>query len=110
MWVHSCGAIERVIPSLIDIGLDVLNPIQPEAMDIAKLKSDYGDKLSFWGGIGTQQALPNGTPEEVKAETRRVRDLMSRGGVYILSPAQHSQDDVPPENMLALVEAAKEGR
>ena len=108
VWVHSCGNIEKVIPSLMEMGLDVLNPIQPEAMDLALLKKQYGDRLTFWGGISTQQALPFGTPEEVKQETRRVRDLMSKGGGYILAPAQEIQGDVPAENILALIETAQE--
>ena len=108
VWVHSCGNIEAIIPSLIEIGLDVLNPVQPEAMDLHMLKEKYGDDLAFWGGISTQQTLPYGTPEEVKAETRSVRDLMSRNGGYILSPAQSIQDDVPVENVLALLETARE--
>ncbi|MCK4590762.1 MAG: hypothetical protein KAT86_03335 [Candidatus Latescibacteria bacterium] len=108
VWVHSCGNIEKVIPSLMEMGLDVLNPIQPEAMDLALLKKQYGDRLTFWGGISTQQALPFGTPEEVKQETRRVRNLMSKGGGYILAPAQEIQGDVPAENILALIETAQE--
>ena len=108
VWVHSCGNIEKIIPSLIEMGLDVLNPIQPEAMDLATLKREYGDRLTFWGGISTQQALPFGSPEEVKQETRRVRDLMSKGGGYILAPAQEIQGDVPAQNILALIETAKE--
>jgi uroporphyrinogen decarboxylase len=108
VWVHSCGNVEKVIPSLIEMGLDVLNPVQPEAMDLSRLKREFGAKLSFWGGISTQQALPFGTPEAVKEETRRVRALMSRGGGYILAPAQEIQGDVSAENMLALIEAARE--
>ncbi len=110
VWVHSCGNIEKVIPSLIEMGLDVLNPVQPETMDLAKLKREYGDKLTFWGGISTQQALPFGNPEEVRQETRKVRDLMSQDGGYILAPAQEIQGDVPAENILALIETAKEMR
>ena len=109
VWVHSCGNIERIIPSLVEMKLDVLNPIQPEAMDIAKLKRQYGDKLTFWGGISTQQTLPYGTPDAVRAEARGVRDLMSRNGGYIFSPAQSIQADVPVENFLALLEVAREG-
>jgi uroporphyrinogen decarboxylase len=108
VWVHSCGNIEKIIPSLIEMGLDVLNPVQPEAMDLATLKRNYGDKLTFWGGISTQKVLPFGTPDEVKQEARRVRNLMSVNGGYILGPSQEIQDDVPPENMLALIEAARE--
>ena len=108
VWVHSCGCIEPIIPSLIEMGLDVLNPIQPEAMDIGELKRKYGDKLTFWGGISTQQTLPYGTPEEVKKEARLVRNLMSRNGGYVFSPAQSIQADVPAENILALLEIARE--
>lgn len=107
VWVHSCGCITKAIPTLIEIGLDVLNPVQPECMDLEMLKRDFGDKLAFWGGISTQKALPYGTPDEVKAETIRVRDLMSRDGGYILSPAQELQDDVPVGNILALLDIAK---
>ena len=110
VWVHSCGNVEPLIPSLIQMGLDVLNPVQPEAMDLAHLKRTYGDRLTFWGGISTQDTLPFGTPEEVKREVRRVRALMSRGGGYILAPAQSIQDDVPLENLLALLEVAREER
>lgn len=109
VWVHSCGCIAKAIPSLIEMGLDVLNPIQPECMDLEMLKHEYGDKLAFWGGISTQQALPDGTPDEVRDETRRVRDLMSHNGGYILAPAQELQIDVPIENILALVDVAKNG-
>lgn len=109
VWVHSCGCITKAIPSLIEMGLDVLNPVQPECMDLEMLKREYGDKLAFWGGISTQQALPYGTPDEVRAETRRVRDLMSENGGYILAPAQELQVDVPIENMLALIDVAKNG-
>lgn len=109
VWVHSCGNIQRLIPFLIEMGLDVLNPVQPECMDLELLKREYGEKLTFWGGISTQQALPYGTVDEVKAEARRVRDLMSKDGGYILSPAQQIQDDVPLENILALIDVAKNG-
>ncbi len=110
VWVHSCGNVRKIIPSLIEMGLDVLNPVQPEAMDLAALKADYGERLAFWGGITTQRELPFGTPEDVKRETRRVRDLMARGGGYILAPSQEIQGDVPAANILALIEAAKETR
>ncbi len=110
VWVHSCGKIDKIIPSLVEMGLDVLNPVQPEAMDLAELKSRFGAKLSFWGGISTQQTLPNGTPDEVRQEARRVRDLMSKGGGYIFGPSQSIQGDVPANNIVALIETAKESR
>ena len=110
VWVHSCGCIEKVIPSLIEMGLDVLNPIQPEAMDIASLKQKYGSRLAFWGGLSTQQTLPFGTPDELRVEARRVRDMMSKGGGYIFAPAQSIQNDVSPANIIALLEVARENR
>jgi len=110
VWVHSCGDISVLIPRLIEMGLDVLNPVQPECMDIRRLKADCGDKLAFWGGISTQKTLPFGTPEQVKAEARRVRDLLGKGGGYIFSPSQSIQGDVPVENIKALLEVAREGR
>jgi uroporphyrinogen decarboxylase len=108
VWVHSCGNVERIIPSLVEMGLDVLNPVQPECMDLATLKREHGADLTFWGGISTQQTLPYGTPEEVKQEVRAVRSLMSENGGYILAPAQAIQEDVPAENIVALIEAARE--
>jgi len=108
VWVHSCGCIDVIIPRLVEMGLDVLNPVQPECMDIQDLKNKYGDKLSFWGGISTQDTLPYGTPEEVKKEARRVRDMMSKNGGYILAPSQSIQGDVPVENIIALLEVANE--
>ena len=108
VWLHSCGDIQVLIPSLIEIGVDVLNPVQPECMDIRMLKENYGDRLTFWGAISTQQTLPYGTPDEVRKEARRVRDLMSKNGGYIFSPSQDIQRDVPVENVMALLEVARE--
>lgn len=110
VWVHSCGNVEKIIPSLIEMGADVLNPVQPEAMDIAALKENYGEKITFWGGISTQQTLPYGSPDHVRAEARAVRDLMSPGGGFIYAPAQEIQSDVPAENIVALLEVAREGK
>lgn len=108
VWVHSCGRVDALIPRLVEMGLDVLNPVQPECMDLATLKADFGADLTFWGGIGTQNILPYGTPDEVRAEARATRDLMSDDGGYILSPSQALQGDVPVENIQALLEVARE--
>ena len=108
VWIHSCGNVEQIIPELVEMGMDVLNPVQPECMDIQKLKENYGDKLTFWGGIGTQRILPYGTPDDVKKEARRVREMMSKNGGYIFSPAQDIQRDVPAENIMALLDVARE--
>ena len=107
VWVHSCGNIEAVIPSLVEMGLDVLNPVQPEAMDIRELKNRHGARLAFWGGLSTQQTLPFGTPSAVRQEAQRVIDLLGRGGGYIFSPAQSIQSDVPVENVMALLDVAR---
>lgn len=107
VWVHSCGSIEPIIPDLVAMGLDVLNPIQPECMDIHALKDRFGDKLSFWGGVSTQQTLPYGTPEQVRRETAEVVKHMGRGGGYITAPAQEIQADVPLANIYALIETAQ---
>ena len=107
VWVHSCGDITEIVGDLVDMGLDVLNPVQPECMDIAYLKREFGKDLTFWGGIGTQQVLPFGTPNEVRGEVDRIVELMGRGGGYITSPAQEIQHDVPLENIIALIEQVK---
>ena len=109
VWVHSCGDIRRIMPDLAEMGVDVLNPIQPECMDVAALKENYGDRIAFWGGISTQQTLPYGSAEEVRAETRRIMNLLSRSGGYITAPSQEIQADVPYENLCALIETAQEG-
>lgn len=108
VWVHSCGDVQELIPRLVEMGVNVLNPVQPECMDIQMLKQRYGHKLTFWGGISTQRLLPFGTPDEVKAESRRVKKLMSAGGGYLLSPSQELQVDVPLDNLKALLEVARE--
>jgi len=107
VWIHSCGNIEQIIPDLIDMGVDVLNPLQPEVMDIYSIKRKYGDQLTFWGGISTQRTLPYGTPDEVKQEVREVITAMSKGGGYITAPAQEIQSDVSFENILALIDEAR---
>jgi len=105
-FLHSCGNVSEVVPDLIEVELDVLHPVQPEAMDIASLKSDYGDRLAFYGGISTQQTLPRGTPEEVEKEVRQTVQFMAKGGGYILAPGITLQHDIPLENILAFIKAA----
>ena len=105
--LHSCGCIEEIIPDLIEIGLDILHPIQPETMDIFALKREYGAHITFCGGISTQRLLPRGTPEEVRAEVLATKRRMAAGGGYILAPAITIQRDAPLENLLALIEVAQ---
>jgi uroporphyrinogen decarboxylase len=105
---HSCGNIVPIIGDMIDIGLDILHPIQPEAMDILYLKREFGAFLTFCGGIRTQDLLVHGTPGEVRAEVMKLKELMGNRGGYILEPGITIQADVPPENIVAMIDAAME--
>jgi len=106
VWVHSCGDIRKIFPDLAEMGVDALNPIQPECMDIYELKEKYGEKIAFWGGISTQQTLPYGTPEDVAEETKKVTKALAKNGGYIIAPSQEIQADVPFENLCALIDTA----
>ena len=107
---HTCGSVYGLIPSLIECGVDILNPIQPGTymMEPERLKAAYGDRIAFWGGIDTQRLLPYGTPGEVKGEVKRILSVMDHNGGYILSPAHTIQYDVPAENVIAIYEGANE--
>ena len=104
---HSCGSIYTLIPSLIEAGVQILNPIQPRAfaMEPERLKAEFGDRLTFYGGVDTQEILPNGAPQDVAREVRRLIGILGQKGGYILSPAHVFQEDVPLENILALYRA-----
>jgi uroporphyrinogen decarboxylase len=106
---HSCGSILPFIDELIEIGLDVLNPIQVTAhgMDPAVLKQSYGARLAFCGGIDQRHLLPKGAPQEVEAEAKRRIREMGQGGGYVVAPTHDIQSDTPVENVLALFEAVK---
>lgn len=104
LMYHCCGRIDPLIERLIDIGVDVLDPLQPLALaeDFAELKGRYGRRLTFHGGIDIQQLLPRGTRQQVKEEVERIKSILGRDGGYILAPAHHIQPDTPIENILAL--------
>jgi uroporphyrinogen decarboxylase len=106
---HTCGSVYSLIPHLIDAGVDILNPIQPGARDMEpeRLKEAFGGMLTFYGGIDTQHVLPQGSPENVRAEVCRVLDSMAVNGGFVLAPAHNIQPDVPAENIIALYEAGK---
>ena len=108
---HSCGSVADIMPDIIEIGLDVLESVQPEAagMNPYELKRQWGDKLTFFGGLGSQSTIPFGTPEEIRAEVRRLRAEMGRDGGYILAPAKSLQPGTPTENAVAVFEAFTEG-
>ncbi|MCL1793214.1 MAG: methyltransferase [Oscillospiraceae bacterium] len=101
---HTCGSVFTLIPALIDCGVDILNPIQPNAfeMEAERLKAEYGKQISFWGGIDTQELLVNGTPEQVGDEVDRILSVFGKSGGYILSPAHCIQADVPAKNVVAI--------
>ena len=105
---HSCGSVYEFIPSFINAGVDILNPVQPGTykMEPERLKKDFGNQISFWGAIDTQDLLPNGSVQQVKAEVKRIVSIMAQGGGYILAPAHCIQPDVPPQNIAAIYEAA----
>ncbi len=107
---HSCGSIIPIIEDFAEIGLDILNPIQPQAegMDPDYLKDNYGKELSFFGGIDIQNLMPFGTPEEIKADVKRRMKILGKGGGYIVAPAHNLQDDTPVENIMAFYEAVFE--
>jgi uroporphyrinogen decarboxylase len=106
---HSCGSIRPFIPELIELGLDVLNPIQTTArdMDPGQIKAEYGDRLAFCGGIDQRQVMPQGSTDDVRAEARRRIRELGAGGGYVLAPTHDLQSDTPVENVLALFEAAR---
>lgn len=107
---HTCGSVFFLIPSLIDCGIDMLNPIQPGTymMEPERLKEAYGKKLSFWGGIDTQHLMVEKSYDEVKQEVKRILTIFGNDGGYIMSPAHCIQPDVPALNVLAIYDAAKE--
>ncbi len=104
---HSDGAIAKLIPDLIELGIDVIHPLEPlPAMDLAEIKTKYGEQVSFLGGIDISHAMP-GSLDDVVTEARRRIELLGPGGGYILAPSNHLQADVPAENVVALFEAAR---
>jgi uroporphyrinogen decarboxylase len=106
---HSCGSVYDVIPDLIEIGVDILNPIQPLAknMDPFKLKKEFGDDLCFHGGIDIQQLLPLGTKEEVKDYVTRMIEIVGKDGGYILAGSHTIQNDARIENIVSMIETAR---
>lgn len=105
--VHSCGDITEIIPDLIEIGVNMITPLQAEALDFNFLKKEYGKDLTFWGGVSTQRTLPYGTPGDVRAEIRERIRVLGKGGGYILAPSHELQGDIPLENMLAFIDEAQ---
>lgn len=99
VYHHSCGDLTEIIPDFIELGVDILNPFQPESMDVFTLKEEYGKYITFHGGVSEQKTLAFGTPDEVERETREKISRLGKGGGYILGPSQEITRDVPFENI-----------
>ena len=109
VFLHTCGSVVELIPDLIEVGVDILNPVQTSAagMEPGRLKRDCGDRLTFWGGgCCPQRVLPFGTPEEVAADVRERLRVFAPGGGYVFAPIHDVQPDVPPQNLVAMFDAA----
>ena len=107
VFYHSDGDVTAIIPDLIEIGVDILNPVQPECMDPVALKRAYGERLSFWGTIGTQSTFPFGSPEDVRREVRARIATVGVGGGLFLAPTHVIEPEVPFDNIVAFVEAVR---
>ena len=101
---HTDGSVYQLIPEFIDLGVDLLNPLQPDAknMDLQKIKDEFGDKLCFHGGVDIMRTLPKGRPEQVQAEVRSRVNILGRNGGYVLCSSHHIQPDTPIENVIAM--------
>jgi uroporphyrinogen-III decarboxylase len=101
---HTDGNVMPIIPELIEIGIDILNPIQPASMDPAEIKKKFGDKMCFWGSIDEQHTLPFGSASDVQAEVLERLKTIGKNGGLILAPTHHVQLDTPMENFWAMVD------
>ncbi|MFC1582147.1 uroporphyrinogen decarboxylase family protein [Planctomycetota bacterium] len=107
VFIHSCGKVDEIFPDLIEVGLDVFNPFQPEVIDPFEIKEQFGDKLTFFGGISTQKTLPYATPEETRKEVEKLLEKVGRNGGYIAAPAHATPADARPENIAAMIDVLK---
>jgi uroporphyrinogen decarboxylase len=106
VFLHSCGCVAAIFDDLVDIGLSVFNPFQPEVMDVFALKRKYHGRLAFHGGMSVQKVLPFGTPAEVREAAARLVDA-GRDGGYVFSPSHAVPPDVPPENLVAMMDVLR---
>ena len=108
IFYHSDGNVWDAIPGLIEAGVEVLNPVQPECMDPARVKREFGDRLSFFGSISVQKTMPFGTPDDVRAEVKLRMETIGKDGGLLLAPAHVLQPDTPWENVVAFFHAVEE--
>jgi uroporphyrinogen decarboxylase len=108
IFVHSCGSFRQVIPDLIEIGVNIINPVQftAKGMDSADLKKDFGKDIVFWGGgVDTQKILPKGTLQEIEDCVKRQIEVLAPGGGFVFNTVHNIQADVPPQNLQAMFDA-----
>lgn len=108
--IHSCGSLTGILDDLVEVGIQVINPVQVSArnMVIGELKQRYGSRLSFWGGIDSQILLPSGSPEDIRKVVNETVKVLGKDGGYILAAVHNIQPGVPPQNIIAMYDAAKE--
>lgn len=104
---HCCGNVEPIMEDILDFGIQILNPIQPESLDLARFKEKYGDRLILWGGLSVQNTFPRGTPEDVRAELENACRILGQDGGYVAAPCNEITEDIPWENLVAFVSAAR---
>ena len=107
VFIHTCGKVQELFPELIELGVDVFNPFQPEVMDVYEMKKQYGQHLCFYGGVSIQQTLPFGTPQQVRSEVNKLMKTIGKDGGYIVAPSHAMPNDIPLENILAFVQAVQ---
>ena len=109
-FLHSCGNIYQIIPDIIDLGFDILHPVQPECMDLQKIKREFGKHIVICATISAQRTFPFGKPEEVRAEVRRLKNIFAPDNHCIICPSNMVQPETPWENITALADEARAGR
>jgi uroporphyrinogen decarboxylase len=111
-WHHSCGSVVGLLDQIIACGVDILNPVQTSAwgMDPKSLKTTYGDRIVFWGGVDVQDLLRKATPGQVREQVCALAEILGAQGGYVMAPAHQVQDDIPPENIVSWIEAIRDGQ
>jgi uroporphyrinogen decarboxylase len=108
IWYHSDGNIADIVPDMVEAGLDILNPLQPECLDVDAIYGEYGGRLTFDGCIGTQSTMPWGTPDDVRVRVKEVIEKYGRNGGLFISPTHVLEPEVPLENIDAYFDACRE--
>jgi uroporphyrinogen decarboxylase len=111
IFLHSCGSVKQYIPDLIEVGFDILNPVQTNSrdMDPENLKREFGKDITFWGGgVDTTSVINRGTPEEIRKDVLRRCEIFSKDGGFVFAPIHNILSEVPPQNIIAVYDAVKE--